>query len=340
MSLTLQENVDLQPFNTLAVPARAGHFVTLDNPAQTTELLSLAGEKGLPVRVLGGGSNIVLGDNPGGLWVHQCSAGRRVLERGPETVLLEVAAGENWHSLVEWTLANKLYGLENLALIPGTVGAAPIQNVGAYGVELAQRIEAVVGRRLPDGAALQFTCEECEFGYRDSIFKRALKDRVLIEKVVLRLSLRPDPVTHYPSLAQTLEQAGIAQATPDDVFAAVVSIRRSKLPDPAVEPNAGSFFKNPVISVNRLNALLRDYPQLPSYPQASGEVKIPAAWLIDACGYRQREAAVQVHRQHALVIVNPARRPGPEIMRFAQDIASTVHRRFEIELEREPSWYE
>jgi UDP-N-acetylmuramate dehydrogenase len=336
--LTIREAVDLQSLNTLRVPSTAQHFAELEHPAELDFLLIEARLQEWPITVLGEGSNVVLGQDLPGLVLRQGCKGKNVLATTHTEVTLRAAAGENWHGFVGWCLEQGYCGLENLALIPGTVGAAPIQNIGAYGVEVGPFIESVHCRELPSGEPLVLERADCEFGYRDSVFKHRLRDAVLIESVTFRLPLSAAPVTTYPSLAQWLEEAGTENPTPQQVFDAVVAIRSSRLPDPAEVPNAGSFFKNPVVSASELARIEGDYPDLPRYDDPAG-FKLPAAWLIDQCGFKQREGDVRVHAEHALVIINPERRPAGDIAALAAAIRDAVADRFGIALEQEPRGY-
>ncbi len=336
--MTLREDVDLQALNTLRVPSRAQHYAELKHPAELDTLLIEARLQGWAVTVLGEGSNVVLGAEIPGLLLRQCCTGKDVLATTESEVTLRVAAGENWHDFVAWCLEQGYCGLENLALIPGTVGAAPIQNIGAYGVEVGAFIDAVHCRRLPSGEELVLAREDCEFGYRDSVFKHGLRDAVLIESVIFRLPLSSTPVTSYPSLAQWLEENGIQAPTPQQVFDAVVAIRSSRLPNPAEVPNVGSFFKNPVVDAAELARIEADFPDIPRYEDPAG-FKLPAAWLIDQCGFKQREGAVRVHAEHALVIINPEGRPAADIVALAAEIREAVVDRFGIDLEQEPRGY-
>ncbi len=334
----IRDHIDLQQLNTLRVPAMAEHFVEITLPSQLKALLARARSNRWPITVLGEGSNVVLGDRIHGLLIRQACKGITVLEEDAERVWVQVAAGENWHEFVEWCLERGYFGLENLALIPGTVGAAPIQNIGAYGVEVGGFIEAVACRELPAGTPLVLGPSACEFGYRDSVFKRGLADSVLIESVTFSLPKIPDPVTHYPSLASYLAEKGLDDPTPRQVFEAVVAIRRARLPDPAQVPNAGSFFKNPVIDEETFASLQAENPDMPHFEDPEGH-KVPAAWLIEQCGFKGREEPVRVHAEHALVIINPEQRPAREIAELAREIAADVRVRFGILLEQEPRRY-
>ncbi|MEE4193263.1 MAG: UDP-N-acetylmuramate dehydrogenase [Halieaceae bacterium] len=333
-----RDHVDLLGLNTLRVPAMAEHFAEVTMASQLTGLLAHARSNHWPITVLGEGSNVVLGDLVPGLVLAVRNKGITVLDEEDSHARLQVAAGENWHMFVRWCLQRGYSGLENLALIPGSVGAAPIQNIGAYGVEVGSFIETVQCRLLPDGEQRQLTREDCLFGYRDSVFKQDLCDAAVIESVTFRLPKTPDPVTTYPSLASYLEAQGVAEPTAEQVFDAVVTIRSTRLPDPEALPNVGSFFKNPVVAEDRFQALAERFPNMPHYDDAAGH-KLPAAWLIEQCGFKQREGAVRVHAEHALVIINPEQRPAREIAVLAREITDEVRARFGILLEQEPRRY-
>ncbi|HAN68680.1 MAG TPA: hypothetical protein DCQ70_09325, partial [Halieaceae bacterium] len=267
--------------------------------------------------------------------------GREVLEDNGEYVTLRVGAGESWHALVVWSLASGYYGLENLALIPGTVGAAPIQNIGAYGCELGSFVVAVHARRINDGSYLKLSGAECEFGYRDSVFKQRLVDSVVITQVDLQLTRTPTVNTSYPALADALKPAGCSDSpTPQQVFDAVVALRRARLPDPASEPNAGSFFKNPIVPRGLAEALRRQYPDLPVFPASDDTCKLAAAWLIEQAGWKgHRAGAVGVHPGHALVLVNYGADAAPRLLALAKEIQASVLQRFGVQLELEPRVY-
>ena len=333
-------NEPLQQRNTLSLACQASAYVRVSSEQVLMQALAWAAEQGKKIVTLGEGSNVVLAADLDALVVQQAQCGIEILEQDDDKVQLRIAAGENWHSLVEWTLARHYYGLENLALIPGTVRAAPIQNIGAYGVELASFVQRVWGVTIENKQPFTLDAKECEFGYRDSVFKRALRDKVIITSVELRLSKKPQLQLGYPALKDYLQSHSIDAPTPRAVFEAVVQIRQSRLPDPASLPNAGSFFKNPVIKQAQFDALLAIAPTMPGYPQPNGLVKLPAAWLIDQCGWKgKRRGGFGVHPEHALVLVNYGGDEGAELLQLAQDISQSVKETYGIQLEIEPRVY-
>lgn len=338
--MTTQTGEALKGYNTLALQARAQAFVCVHSDTELLAALTYARALKLPVVPLGEGSNMVLVGDINALVLHQKTRGIEVLERGADSVTLCVAAGERWHDLVRWTLENGYYGLENLALIPGMVGAAPIQNIGAYGVELRASLLQVQARNISDSQVIMLSNEDCQFGYRDSIFKRQLRDQLVITAVTFRLSLRPDVNVTYPALASYFDAYAHIEITPKAVFEAVISIRSAKLPDPAVIPNAGSFFKNPVLESLAATKLLESHPAMPNFAQQDGKVKLSAAWLIDQCGWKGvRRDSVGVHQQHALVLVNYGKGSGERLLALAEDIAASVETTFGLRLEIEPRVY-
>ncbi len=338
--MNIQSDVSLQLLHTLRLKSQARALCTVSGTAELRTALAWARAEGLPPAVLGEGSNVVLPEYWETLVILQRIPGIEVLSQDGKSVRLRVGAGENWHAFVAWALGQGYFGLENLALIPGTVGAAPIQNIGAYGVEVASFVESVHGLVTVDAAEVTLSTADCQFGYRNSVFKGALRDEVIITAVDLRLSKQPSSQTGYPSLQAHLESAGIDSATPEQVFNAVMDIRRSKLPDPAVQPNAGSFFKNPVLDTAGANALRERFPDIPCYEQSDGSVKVAAAWLIDQCGWRgHRVRGVGVHSEHALVLVNDGGDSAQELLRLADAIAADVAAKFDIDLAIEPRVY-
>jgi UDP-N-acetylmuramate dehydrogenase len=339
--MNLQLNAALLPYNTLALQARAQALVTIRHDADLVAALDWARQRKFPVIPMGDGSNVVLANDLDALVLRMQTRGIELLDSSTDKVSLRVAAGERWHGFVQWTLEQGYYGLENLALIPGTVGAAPIQNIGAYGVELQSTVSQVHGMVNADSSAITLDRGACEFGYRDSVFKHALRDKIIITAVDMELALSANVDISYPALGAAF-QGAVAAPSPRDVFDAVVNIRRSKLPDPAQVPNAGSFFKNPVLSADRAAALVDKYPALPVYPQPEGTVKLPAAWMIDHCGWKGCERdGLGVHPEHALVLVNygNGNGDGRELLGLAHDIAASVSREFDVELVIEPRVY-
>jgi len=329
----IRHDVELNAANTLGLACRAERFAALASLDEARQVLGEARRNGWPVSVLGGGSNLILRPWLPGLVVQADFADWWLEPLDADRVRVHVEAGMNWHSLVETLAARDLWGSENLALIPGRVGAAPIQNIGAYGVELAELLESVHLLYLDDGREAVLSRDECAFGYRDSVFKQALDGRVLITRLVLRLSTRPTPRLGYGDLSARLGPTPSAS----EVVAAVSLVRREKLPDPAVLGNAGSFFKNPVVTAERAQLLLAEYPAMAHFPLDDGRVKLAAGWLVDQCGLKGlREGRVGVHDRQALVLVNRGGASAEELLALARRVADAVAARFGVTLEREP----
>lgn len=331
MALEIREQVDLAPYNSFGVHQRAAYFAVIED---TTDLLAareFAAAKRLPLLVLGEGSNtLFIRDYPGLVLL----MGNRGIELMADTGRVRAAAGENWHEFVRFCLRESLYGIENLALIPGTVGAAPIQNIGAYGVELEQFFVELEAFDQRTGETRRLNKADCEFAYRDSIFKQDPALRLVVLSVTLQLSTEPNPCLGYAGLSEAL--AG-REATPENVFDAVCAVRRSKLPDPARLGNAGSFFKNPIVSRAKWLQLRESYPDLPSWDTPDDElVKLPAAWLLDQKGWKGKwRGGAAVHQDHALVLVNREKATGEDILLLAQDMSSSVLEAFGIALQAE-----
>lgn len=328
--MEIQQEIDLSPYNSFKVPAVAAEFATLSDAQQLPELLDYATTQHVPVLMLGEGSNVLLVNDFPGLVIHMALLGIRWDEHRKQVT---VAAGENWHNFAMSCMKNGFHGIENLALIPGSVGAAPVQNIGAYGVELEQFIQSVEVFDRAQGNFRHLNRSECEFGYRDSIFKHEAGSGLIITSVTLQLG-EWQPVLSYGGLREAM---GSASPSPELLFDTVCQIRRSKLPDPKQLGNAGSFFKNPLISDDKYKKLKEEFPDLPSYPSdASGLVKIPAAWLLDKLGWKGRErGAAAVHEHHALVLVNKGEALGEEIYLLAQEMSTSVLTRFGIALQPE-----
>ncbi|QAZ38802.1 UDP-N-acetylenolpyruvoylglucosamine reductase [Methylibium sp. Pch-M] len=333
----VETNVSLRPYNSFGLPALAQRLVRVHAPEDVQRLLADPDLAAMPKFVLGGGSNIVLTRDLRALVLKVEIAGRRVLARRDDAVIVEAGAGENWHTFVAWTLEQGLPGLENLALIPGSVGAAPVQNIGAYGVELKDRFDSLDAIDLQTGAALTLDAAACGFGYRDSVFKQALAGRCLITRVRLRLPQPPTAVLGYLDLERRRADTGISHPTPRQVYDWVCEIRRAKLPDPAVIGNAGSFFKNPVVTPEQCRDIIARDPAIVHYPMADGSFKLAAGWLIDACGWKGKSIGqAGVYEKQALVLVNRGQAIGGEIVTLAQAIQESVYGRFGIRLEPEP----
>lgn len=338
MTLRFTRRQPLKPFNTFGMDVAAEHYCELDDLADLPALLASDVYRQNPTLWLGGGSNVLFTADYPGLVARLTLKGARLLETDGDDAIVEAAAGENWHAFVLHTLSQGWYGLENLSLIPGTVGACPVQNIGAYGVEVKDRIESVVCAQLERGGEpLLLSNADCRFGYRDSVFKHEAAGKLLVTAVRFRLSRQPAPRTGYGDIQQQLAAAGIAAPTPQDVSEAVIRIRSSKLPDPAELGNAGSFFKNPVVPQAQAEALLAEHPALPHYPAGDGRVKLAAGWLIDQCGLKgHRDGDAGVHARQALVLVNYGKASGGDIRALAQKVQAAVRQRFGVALEAEP----
>ncbi|HZZ12409.1 MAG TPA: UDP-N-acetylmuramate dehydrogenase [Paraburkholderia sp.] len=333
------DSYSLKSHNTFGFDVRAQFVCRIEHEAQLMAAVHDPRAHGLPRLVLGGGSNVVLTRDFAGLVLLVVMRGRRIVREDDEAYYVEAAAGEPWHDFVEWTLAQGLPGLENLALIPGTVGAAPIQNIGAYGLEMCERFASLRAVELATGAIVELDADACQFGYRDSFFKREGRDRFAITSVTFRLPKAWTPRAGYADLARELAAGGEAQAHPAAraIFDAVVAVRRAKLPDPLMLGNAGSFFKNPVVEAAHFEALKGKEPDLVSYVQPDGRVKLAAGWLIDRCGWKGRAmGAAAVHERQALVLVNRGGASGTEVLALAKAVQQDVLARFGVALEAEP----
>lgn len=331
--MVIQKNVSLKGFNTFGIDVRAAHFATVRSEEELREVLSLGIR---PLHILGGGSNLLIQGDLEGIVVKNEIGGIETKPETPSTVLVGAGGGVNWHELVEWCLERNLCGLENLSLIPGSVGAAPIQNIGAYGVELKDVFFELEAVELETGALHRFSHRACRFGYRESAFKQELKGKYFITRVWLRLSTLPHLNTSYGDIQKTLTEMGISNPGIREVSRAVIQIRKSKLPDPAVIGNAGSFFKNPEISQDQFRELRQQHPDMPGYPQSSGTVKIPAGWLIERTGWKGRQLGrAACHDRQALVLVNLGGANGSEVLALAGKIQETVGQAFGIRLNPE-----
>jgi len=333
----IREQVSLSAYNSFGLKAKTRFFVSVTNEKEIREALAFARKQQLPVRILGGGSNLLLTGDIEALVLHIQSRGLRVINHDSEQVLIEAEAGEPWHEFVLWTLAQGTYGLENLSLIPGSVGAAPIQNIGAYGVELKDYCHSLDALNLTSGQVQRFSAKECRFAYRDSLFKQQ-PGHWLILRVRFALSRKPQLQLNYGDIRARLTALTIDKPTPEDISCAICAIRQEKLPNPVELGNAGSFFKNPIISTEQAELLKQKYPKLMAWPQPDGGVKLAAAWLIEQAGWKGfRSGNVGVHQAQALVLVNYGGASGSELLQLARRIQRDIKDRFNVPLEIEPT---
>jgi len=332
--MTLKNNISLKPFNTFGVDVNASKFVSIDSLQNLKDILNT---NPLDLLILGGGSNMLLTKDVEALVLQINLKGISVISSFKNSVHVEVAAGENWHELVCWCLNKDFGGLENLSLIPSNVGTAPIQNIGAYGVELKDSFVSCKAIHIHTQELRTFTKEECNFGYRNSIFKQELKGQYIITSVVFELSKYDHSLkTNYGAIEAELQNSAIETPTIQDVSKAVISIRNSKLPDPKIIGNSGSFFKNPVISYSKFEVLQNQFPQIQHYKISENAVKIPAGWLIDTAGFKGKTFGdFGVHAKQALVLVNYGGASGKDILNLSQQIQKAVKYIFDIDLETE-----
>ena len=337
MTLCVRQGVSLKAYNSFGVEVSARQFAEARSDDEVRQALACAAEQRLPLLLLGGGSNLLLTADVEALVLRMASRGVRVLQDDGERVLIEAEAGEPWHPFVQWTLRQGFAGLENLSLIPGTVGAAPMQNIGAYGVELKDVFAGLTALDRQSGELREFSLSDCAFAYRDSLFKREA-GRWVILRVRLALSRQAPLHLDYGPVRQRLAEQGIAAPTAADVGRAICAIRNEKLPDPAVLGNAGSFFKNPLVSAKQAQRLRAEHADLVAYPQADGLVKLAAGWLIERAGWKGfREGDAGVHRLQALVLVNYGQATGRQLLALAQRIQADIAQRFAVTLEIEPN---
>ncbi len=334
--MILEAGRPLGPLNTLALPGRAARFAHITESASLRDPILAQG----PRFILGGGSNLVLNGDVDRLVLHMAIPGKRLLKEDAEAFYIEAGAGENWHDFVQWTLAQGWPGLENLSLIPGTVGAAPIQNIGAYGLEVSERLHSVTAWDFDRKDFVHFDRDQCRFAYRDSLFKQEgwhLSGRMAITSVLFRLPKVWQANCRYADVAQELAARNIALPTARDIADAVIAVRQRKLPDPAVIPNAGSFFHNPVIAAAQADALKAAHPGLPCYPQADGRVKLAAGWLIEQAGWKGKALGpVGMYEKQALVLVNHGNANGNDVKRTMTAVQASVEEKFGVALTPEP----
>ena len=343
--MIVEQNVPLQAHNSFGIVAKARALVRVRGEADVQQVLAEPAQRDVPKFVLGGGSNIVLTGDVKPLVLKVEVPGRRLVEETAKAWVVEGGAGENWHEFVKWTLDQGFPGLENLALIPGTVGASPVQNVGAYGVELQDRFESLDAIDLITGKAFTLDAALCGFGYRDSVFKHVAKGegdfglagRALILRVRFRLPKPWKAVLGYADLERKMNETDVHDPSPRQIYDWVVAVRSHKLPDPRVIGNAGSFFKNPTVTLDQCQDIIAREPNIVHYPMPDGNVKLAAGWLIDACGWKGKSVGnAGVYEKQALVLVNRGGATGGEVVTLAKAIQTSVYERFGIRLEPEP----
>lgn len=334
--MQILENISLQRYNTFGIPVVAPRFVSITNVDDLQKALQLPAPDGF--LILGGGSNILFTQNPKALVLHINISGISIVYEDEDKVHLQVMAGENWHQLVLFALQNQYGGIENLSLIPGNAGTAPIQNIGAYGVEIKDVLVRCQALSIQRGELVEFSNSECEFGYRTSIFKTREKGNYIITSITLELTKRNHRLkTSYGAIQQHLEQLGVAdRPTIQQISESVIAIRRSKLPDPQELGNGGSFFKNPEVDQVQFEKLISRHPEAPHFKVGINRYKIPAGWLIEQCGFKgKRIGDAGVHNQQALVLVNYGNATGSEIVALAEKIQQEVVNKFGILIEPE-----
>ena len=339
--MQIQENISLKPYNTFGIGAKARYFASFKETDELEELTTH--DSRLTTFLLGGGSNILFTKDYDGLVLKNEIAGIKLLHEEPEYVFVKAGGGENWHSFVMYCINHNWAGIENLSLIPGCVGASPMQNIGAYGVELSSVFLSLEAFHLKEKKLVTFTAADCEFGYRESVFKSRFKDQFVILNVTLRLKKHPVFHTSYGAVEQELEKMGVKELSIRAISQAVINIRSSKLPDPNEIGNAGSFFKNPSVSKEKFRDLNSRFPGIIGHENVDGTVKLAAAWLIEQCGpdkigtswkgYRKGDAGC--HAKQALVLVNYGNAQGKEIYELSEEILQSVKSKFGITLERE-----
>ncbi len=332
--MNILKNISLRPYNTFGVEASARYFCQITEEEQFKSLLQTDLYKNEKVLILGGGSNVLFTKDFEGLVIKTSIKGIDIVQEDDEAVTIKVMSGEMWHDLVMHCVNHQWGGIENLSLIPGNVGAAPIQNIGAYGVEVKQVVKEVSVINRIDGEGNTFQNHECEFGYRESIFKHQLKEKIFISSVTLSLTKKKHLyTTNYGALQDTLKTMNIREPSLKAISNAVIHIRKSKLPDPSQLGNAGSFFKNPTITLSHYQSLQKEHSNIPGYHSVNQDVKVPAGWLIEQCGWKgKRINDIGVHAHQALVIVNYGNGNGEEVFHLAMQIISSVKEKFNITL--------
>jgi UDP-N-acetylmuramate dehydrogenase len=332
----IQQNIPLRQYNTLGIDTVARYFAAFNSVNELGDLIENNPNTGIPPLIIGGGSNMLFKNNVNGLVLKNDIPGLSIVKEDADHVYIKAGAGEVWHKFVQYCLQHNFAGVENLSLIPGCVGASPMQNIGAYGVEIKEIFEELEAFHVHDKTVQVFKAADCAFGYRESVFKRKLRNQYVILNVTYRLNKMPTLNISYGAIEQELERMGVQNVTIQAVSQAVINIRTSKLPDPAKIGNAGSFFKNPSVDVTFYEQLKKDYPHLVGYPNGDGTVKLAAGWLIEQSGWKgYRRGDAGVHEKQALVLVNYGHATGQDIYNLSEDVMKSVHDKFGVELERE-----
>lgn len=333
--MQILENISLKSYNTFGIDAKAKYFVSVNSVNELEKILKLKGYNNS--FILGGGSNMLLTKDIDALVIHLNIKGIEVVSEHNDSIIVKANAGENWHEFVLWCLKNDFGGIENLSLIPGNVGSAPIQNIGAYGVELKNVFVSCEALEVKSQQLKTFSNTDCNFGYRESIFKQEVKGQYIITSVTFQLSAKNHKLnTEYGTISEQLKDMDITNPTIQDISKAIIAIRQSKLPDPKEIGNSGSFFKNPIISDQHLKRLKTIFPDIPSYVVSSNEVKVPAGWLIEKAGFKGKTFGnYGVHKKQALVLVNYGSAKGMDILKLAKLIQKTINRIFDIDIETE-----
>lgn len=333
--MNIQENISLKPFNTFGLDKKARFFTSAGSEKDLIEALIWASHRGLDIFILGGGSNILLTQDINKLVIKNEIDGIELIKEDNDHVWVKVGSGENWHEFVKYCISRNWAGVENLSLIPGTVGASPMQNIGAYGVEIKDVFESLTAFNRSNLEFETFDQEACQFGYRESVFKHELKGQYIITSVTYKLKKKPDFKLEYGAIKDTLKESGSNELSIKAVSDAVIKIRQSKLPDPKEIGNAGSFFKNPTILTSDWEKLKQDYPNIPGYPLKEG-VKVPAAWLIEQAGWKGKTfGEIGVHKNQSLVLVNYGDGDGMDIKELSEKIQKSVFDQFNIQLNPE-----
>ncbi|HEV7330085.1 MAG TPA: UDP-N-acetylmuramate dehydrogenase [Flavisolibacter sp.] len=334
--MQIRENISLRSNNTFGIDATARYFASFQSLEELEAIVDSQPYRQQHTLILGGGSNILLTQDVDGLVMKNEIGGIAVVKEDDEHIYVRAGGGVNWHRFVMYCVENGFAGAENLSLIPGNVGASPMQNIGAYGVEIKDIFHELEAYHLKEKTVKQFSLSECEFGYRESIFKRKYKGQFIITSVTYRLNKKPVFHTSYGAIQQELEKMGIEDLSIKAISDAVIRIRSSKLPDPKQVGNAGSFFKNPAVEKTHLATIQQTYPDVPAFPLDADHVKVPAGWLIEQCGWKGfRRGDAGCYPKQALVLVNYGKATGNEIYTLSEEILQSVKNRFGIELERE-----